>query len=150
MTRIALRSSKINATRVAEEAALDGLYVIRTGVAAERLSSDDAVRNYKRLAVVEQAFRSLKTVNLEVRPIYHRLADRVRAHLLLCMLAYYVKWHMMEAWRPLLFADEDQAAKTSRDPVAAAMRSPTPCARSSARRSTMARRRTASARCCTT
>jgi hypothetical protein len=114
---------EINATRVAEEAALDGLYVIRTGVAAERLSSDNAVRSYKRLAVVEQAFRSLKTVDLEVRPIYHRLADRVRAHLLLCMLAYYVKWHMMEAWRPLLFADEDQASKTSRDPVAAATRS---------------------------
>jgi transposase len=114
---------EINATRVAEEAALDGLYVIRTGVAAERLSRDDAVRNYKRLAAVEQAFRSLKTVDLEVRPIYHRLADRVRAHLLLCMLAYYVKWHMMEAWRPLLFADEDQAAKASRDPVAPATRS---------------------------
>jgi len=114
---------EINATRVAEEAALDGLYVIRTGVAAERLSSDNAVRNYKRLAAVEQAFRSLKTVDLEVRPIYHRLADRVRAHLLLCMLAYYVKWHMMEAWRPLLFADEDQAAKASRDPVAPATRS---------------------------
>jgi transposase len=114
---------EINATRVAEEAALDGLYVIRTGVAAERLSRDNAVRSYKRLAVVEQAFRSLKTVDLEVRPIYHRLADRVRAHLLLCMLAYYVKWHMMEAWRPLLFADEDQAAKASRDPVAPATRS---------------------------
>jgi len=114
---------EINAARVAEEAALDGLYVIRTGVTAEQLSSDDAVRSYKRLAAVEQAFRSLKTIDLEVRPIYHHLADRVRAHLFLCMLAYYVKWHMMQAWRPLLFADEDQAAKTTRDPVAPAKRS---------------------------
>jgi len=73
--------------------------------------------------VVERAFRSLKTLDLKVRPIYHRLEDRVRAHIFLCLLAYYVEWHMREAWRPLLFADEDQAAKRTRDPVAPAQRS---------------------------
>jgi hypothetical protein len=72
---------------------------------------------------VERAFRSLKTVDLHVRPIHHRLADRVRSHIFLCMLAYYVEWHMREAWRPLLFADEDQQAKATRDPVAPARRS---------------------------
>jgi len=113
----------INEARVAQEATLDGIYVIRTAVPQERMGSDDVVRNYKSLSHVERAFRSLKTVDLEVRPIYHRLADRVRAHLLLCMLAYYVKWHMMQAWRPLLFADEEQAAKAQRDPVAPARRS---------------------------
>ena len=114
----------INDERVAQEAALDGIYVIRTAVPHARMNSDDVVRNYKNLSQVEQAFRSIKTVDLEVRPIYHRLADRVRAHLLLCMLAFYVKWHMMQAWRPLLFADEQQAAKAQRDPVAPAKRSP--------------------------
>jgi transposase len=114
----------INDERVAQEAALDGIYVIRTAVPPARMNSDDVVRNYKNLSQVEQAFRSIKTVDLEVRPIYHRLADRVRAHLLLCMLAFYVKWHMMQAWRPLLFADEQQAAKAQRDPVAPAKRSP--------------------------
>jgi len=114
----------INDERVAQEAALDGIYVIRTAVPPARMNSDDVVRNYKNLSQVEQAFRSMKTVDLEVRPIYHRLGDRVRAHLLLCMLAFYVKWHMMQAWRPLLFADEQQAAKAQRDPVAPAKRSP--------------------------
>jgi hypothetical protein len=72
---------------------------------------------------VERAFRSLKTIDLKVRPIHHRLADRVRAHIFLCMLAYYVEWHMREAWRELMFADPDQQAKTNRDPVAPAKRS---------------------------
>ena len=85
------------------------------------------VRNYKALANVERAFRSLKTVDLKVRPIHHRKPDRVRAHILLCMLAYYVEWHMREAWREawreLMFADTDQASKATRDPVAPAERS---------------------------
>jgi hypothetical protein len=72
---------------------------------------------------VERAFRSLKTVDLKVRPIRHRLEDRVRAHIFLCVLAYYVEWHMMGVWRELLFADEDMEAKRRRDPVAAAKRS---------------------------
>ena len=108
---------------IAAEAALDGLYVIRTSVDAQRMQAADCVRNYKALANVERAFRSLKTVDLKVRPIHHRLADRVRAHILLCMLAYYVEWHMREAWRELMFADIDQAAKATRDPVAPAQRS---------------------------
>jgi transposase len=107
------------------EAALDGIYVIRTSVDAARMDSADCVRNYKALANVERAFRSLKTVDLKVRPIHHRTADRVRAHILLCMLAYYVEWHMREAWRELMFADTDQAAKATRDPVAPAQRSQT-------------------------
>jgi hypothetical protein len=113
----------IRTDRVATEAALDGIYVIRTNVTAAKLSAADAVRHYKALSQVERAFRSLKTIDLHVRPIHHRLADRVRSHIFLCMLAYYVEWHMREAWRPLLFADEDQRAKARRDPVAPARRS---------------------------
>jgi hypothetical protein len=105
------------------EAALDGVYVIRTCVPKKQMSAADAVRSYKSLANVERAFRSLKTVDLKVRPIHHRLENRVRAHIFLCMLAYYVEWHLLEAWRPLLFADEDQTAKAERDPVAPAERS---------------------------
>ena len=111
------------AAQIAAEAALDGVYVIRTSVPPERLDAADTVRSYKQLSVVERAFRSLKTLDLKVRPIYHRLEERVRAHIFLCLLAYYVEWHMREAWRPLLFADEDQAAKRTRDPVAPAQRS---------------------------
>jgi len=105
------------------EAALDGIYVIRTSVPKKTMDTDQAVRGYKQLANVERAFRCLKSVDLMVRPIWHRLEDRVRAHIFLCVLAYYVQWHMIEAWRPLLFADQDQQAKASRDPVAPAKRS---------------------------
>ena len=113
----------IDEPQVTAEAALDGLYVIRTSLPSARLGAADAVRSYKQLSQVERAFRTLKTIDLEVRPIHHRLEDRVRAHIFLCMLAYYVEWHMREAWRPLLFADEDQPAQTTRDPVAPAARS---------------------------
>jgi hypothetical protein len=108
---------------IAAEAALDGVYIIRTSVRAAQMDAADCVRNYKALAHVERAFRSLKTIDLKVRPIHHRLADRVRAHIFLCMLALYVEWHMRETWRELLFADTDQQAKASRDPVAPAKRS---------------------------
>jgi len=108
---------------IAAEAALDGIYVVRTSLSKKKMSAPDAVRSYKSLSEVERAFRSIKTVDLEVRPIHHRLADRVRAHIFLCMLAYYVEWHMREVWRPILFADEDLAAKAIRDPVAPAKRS---------------------------
>lgn len=111
--------------QIAAEAALDGIYVIRTNVSEPQMSAPDTVRNYKALADVERAFRSLKTVDLKIRPIHHRLENRVRAHIFLCMLAYYVEWHMREAWRELLFADEDLAAKAQRDPVAPARRSET-------------------------
>jgi transposase len=109
--------------RIAAEAALDGIYIIRTSVPATQMSEADCVRNYKSLANVERAFRSLKTIDLKVRPIHHRLADRVRSHIFLCMLAYYVEWHMREAWRELMFADTDQEAQAVRDPVAPATRS---------------------------
>src|SRR2546427_6556144 len=108
---------------ITAEAALDGLYIIRTSVSAAQMDAPQCVRNYKALANVERAFRSLKTIDLKVRPIHHRTADRVRAHILLCMLAYYVEWHMREAWRELMFADADQRAKATRDPVAKALRS---------------------------
>ena len=109
--------------RITAEAALDGIYVIRTSVPESRLSDADTVRAYKSLSHVERAFRTLKSIDLHVRPIHHRLADRVRSHIFLCVLAYYVEWHMREAWRPLLFADEHLAAKATRDPVAPVHRS---------------------------
>ena len=116
-------SFEINQEKVKEEAALDGIYIVRTSLSKQRMDADETVRSYKLLSQVERAFRSFKTVDLMVRPIHHRLEDRVRAHIFLCMLAYYVQWHMMEAWRPLLYADEDQEDKALRDPVAAAKRS---------------------------
>jgi hypothetical protein len=109
--------------KVAAEAALDGIYVVRTSVPAQLLPTDDVVRSYKMLSQVERAFRSLKSIDLEVRPIRHRLEDRVKAHIFLCMLAHYVVWHMIESWRELLFCDEDQQARKTRDPVAPAKRS---------------------------
>jgi transposase len=113
----------VRTEQVKEEAALDGIYVLRTPLSAQRMEAAQVVRSYKGLAAVERAFRSLKTIDLKVRPIHHRLAERVCAHIFVCMLAYYVEWHMSEAWRSILFADEDQAAKLQRDPVAAAKRS---------------------------
>ena len=114
---------EINQNRVKAEAALDGIYIVRTSLTRERMDAAETVRSYKLLSQVERAFRSFKTVDLMVRPIHHYLERRVRAHIFLCMLAYYVQWHMMEVWRPLIYADEDQEAKTSRDPVAPAQRS---------------------------
>jgi hypothetical protein len=111
--------------RIDAEAALDGIYVIRTNVPAAELSAEEAVRSYKSLSTVERAFRSCKTVDLHVRPIYHQLAERVRAHVFLCMLAYYVEWHMRRKLAPLLFDDEDPAAGQAMRPsiVAPAERS---------------------------
>jgi transposase len=114
---------EIDQASVNAEAALDGLYVVRSSVSAETLDTAQTVRSYKLLSNVERAFRCLKSVDLMVRPIRHHLENRVKAHIFLCMLAYYVQWHMIEAWRPLLFADEDQESKASRDPVAPAERS---------------------------
>lgn len=111
---------------ITTEAALDGVYVLRTSGPAEALDAASTVRAYKSLATVERAFRSLKTVDLYVRPIGHRLTERVRAHVLLCMLAYYVEWHMRQALAPLLFDDDDKAmAEAQRSSVVApAQRSP--------------------------
>ena len=94
-----------------------------SSVAPVQMSAPDTVRSYKALCEVERAFRSMKSIDLKIRPIHHWLPDRVRAHIFLCMLAYYVEWHMREAWRELMFADEELELKASRDPVAPAQRS---------------------------
>jgi transposase len=106
---------------ITREELLDGIYVVRTSEPTERLTAADGVRSYKRLALVEQAFRCLKGIDLLVRPIHHRTADRVRAHILLCLLAFYVEWHLRRAWEPLLFEDEGLTEdRPRRDPVAPA------------------------------
>ena len=111
---------------IEREQSLDGIYIIRTSVPKEALSSEQVVASYKSLSNVERAFRSLKSVDLHVRPIHHRLADRVRAHILLCMLAYYVEWHMRQRLAPILFDEDDkpQAQAARKSMVAPAQRSP--------------------------
>jgi len=106
--------------RIAAEAALDGIYVLRTSVSEGELSAPDVVRAYKQLKEVERAFRTLKGP-LELRPIHHHLEERVRAHVFLCMLAYYLAWHLRQALKPLLFDDEQPPPQP--DPVAKARRS---------------------------
>jgi transposase len=101
-------SYRRNETRIAAEAQLDGIYVIRTSVKSETLTSEGTVRAYKDLSTVEHAFRCLKTVDLKIRPIFHWLDDRIRAHVFLCMLAYYIEWHMREKLAPLLFDDHER------------------------------------------
>lgn len=112
-----------NQESISQESALDGLYVIRTTVEATTLNTPDTVRAYKSLSTVEQAFRSYKTIDLKVRPIFHHLADRVKAHIFLCMLAYYVIWHMRQALAPILFDDEEIESLQENSPVATAQRS---------------------------
>jgi len=111
---------------IEREAALDGIYVIRTSVPKETLSSEKVVGHYKRLSDVERAFRSLKSVDLKIRPIYHHLANRVKAHVFLCVLSYYVEWHMRRALAPMLFDDDDpQTAEAARKTIVSpAERSP--------------------------
>jgi hypothetical protein len=113
------------ADSIAAETALDGLYVIRTSLSAKQLDATSAVAAYKSLAHVERAFRSMKTVDLHVRPVFHYSAQRVRAHVFLCMLAYYVEWHLRERLKPMLFDDEflEQAQGQRASPVAKAVRS---------------------------
>jgi transposase len=106
---------------IAREAALDGIYILRTSASKEALTKEDTVVDYKHLTRVERAFRSFKAPEINVRPIHHRLADRVKAHLLLCMLAYYVEYQMRQAWREITFADECVPGRT--DPVAKKERS---------------------------
>jgi transposase len=126
---VAITDTDLSFNRKAEqinaEALLDGIYVIRTNVNAHTLDATSTVSAYKGLANVERAFRSIKTVDLEVRPIHHRRADRVRAHVLLCMLAYYVEWHMRQDLKPIIFDDHDKAAALAarRSVVARAERS---------------------------
>ncbi|SRR6266404_4734307 len=126
------------ADAIAAEAALDGIYVIRTPLPKDLFTASDTVRTYKSLAQVERAFRCLKTVDLEVRPIHHRLAGRVRAHVFLCLLAYYLEWHMRQALAPILYDDHDRpAAEAARASIVA------PAQRSKAARRKAASKRTA-------
>jgi len=119
-----------DAEAITAEAALDGIYVIRTSVGPERLDAGGVVGAYKDLAKVERDFRNIKAIDLDLRPVYHRLEDRVRAHVLICMLAAYVAWHLRQAWAPLTFTDEAPPART--DPVAPARRSAAASAKASA------------------
>jgi len=106
------------AESITQEEKLDGIYVLRTSEPEERLSAEDTVRSYKSLAEVERAFRCLKGIDLLVRPIRHRTEDRVPAHIFLCLLAYYVEWHLRRAWAPLLFEDEERwEERKRRDPI---------------------------------
>lgn len=113
-----------NTASIEREAKLDGIYVIRTSEPKDKISADDTVRHYKSLSQVERAFRCLKGIDIMIRPIRHSTEDHVRAHVFLCMLAYYVEWHMRKALAPVLFDDEQlDELRMSRDPVAAAMSS---------------------------
>jgi len=125
---LAISDGRLEWTRKTEhirnEELLDGIYVVRTSEPTQRLTAEDGVRSYKRLALVEQAFRCVKGIDLLVRPIHHRTADRVRAHILLCLLAFYVEWHLRRVWEPLLFEDEELTEdRRRRDPVAPAQAS---------------------------
>jgi Transposase DDE domain len=124
--QIAITDTTLTYTRntetIAAEAALDGFYILRTSLTETDLPAGDVVRAYKNLEQAERAFGSLKGPELQIRPIHHHLAERVRAHVLICMLAYYLTWHLKAAWKPLLFTDEDRPV--SPDPVAKAVRSP--------------------------
>lgn len=122
-----------DAAAIAAEAALDGIYVLRTNVPAASLSAADTVRAYKSLAGVERAFRSLKTVDLDLRPVFHWTAPRVRAHVLLCMLAYYLEWHMRQALAPMLFDDHDRPAAEALRASPVAKAQPSPAARRKAK-----------------
>jgi Transposase DDE domain len=118
---------------IAAEAALDGIYVLRTSVTADALDAADTVRAYKSLAGVERAFRSLKTVDLDIRPIFHWATPRVRAHVFLCMLAYYLEWHMRQALAPMLFDDHDRAVGEALRPSPVAKAQPSPAAKRKAK-----------------
>jgi hypothetical protein len=128
--RITITDDALSFTRdhatIAVEAALDGFYVLRTSVPADALNAADTVRAYKSLARVERAFRSLKTVDLDIRPIFHWVSPRVRAHVFLCMLAYNLEWHMRQALAPMLFDDHEREAGEAlrSSPVAKAQPSP--------------------------
>jgi len=111
------------------EAALDGIYVLRTSVDAHTLDAAGVVTGYKNLAHIERDFRSIKTDDLDLRPIHHRLTERVKAHVLICMLACYLTWHLRKAWAPLTFTDEHPPHRDN--PVAAAKRSPAAQAKAS-------------------
>jgi transposase len=128
-------SYKRNEAQIAAEASLDGIYVVRTSAASQILTSENVVRGYKALSSVERAFRCFKTVDLQIRPIFHWLDDRIRAHVFLCMLAYYIEWHMRDKLAPLLFDDHDreQAEATRKSIVQPAPRSKAASAKDSSK-----------------
>ena len=112
-----------NLLSIEQEADLDGIYVIRTSVTSEQMEATEVVAAYKSLSQVEQAFRCLKSVDLQIRPLFHRLEQRVKSHVLICFLAYHVEWHLRQALAPLLFAEEDpEGAKQRRSSIVEAMK----------------------------
>jgi Transposase DDE domain len=119
---------------IAKEAALDGFYVLRTNVPAEDINTDNTVRAYKSLSRVERAFRCIKATDLDIRPIYHYVSPRVRAHVFLCMLAYYLEWHMRQALAPMLFDDHDRAAGEALRSSPVAKAEPSPAAKRKAKK----------------
>lgn len=125
-----------NLDAIAAEAALDGIYVVRTNLSAAQSDAAATVKTYKSLAAVEHAFRSMKTVDLELRPVFHWTAPRVRAHVLLCMLAYYLEWHMRQRLAPILFDEHDPLARDAQrtSPVAKAKPSPAACSKAASKR----------------
>src|ERR1700739_1004471 len=123
-----------NSVSIAAGAALDGIYVVRTNLPAAHSDAAAAVRAYKSLSGVEHAFRSLKTVDLELRPVFHWTAPRVRAHVLLCMLAYYLQWHMRHSLAPMLFDEPDPARAAAQRASPVAKAEPSPAARCKAAR----------------
>ena len=118
-----------NPLSITAEAALDGIYVIRTNLPAAQSDAAATVRAYKSLSGVEHAFRSLKTVDLELRPVFHWTAPRVRAHVLLCMLAYYLQWHMRQSLAPMLFDEPDPVGRDAQRTSPVAKAEPSPAAR---------------------
>jgi hypothetical protein len=136
--QVTITDTTITCTRkheqIAAEAALDGFYILRTSLTETDLPTPDVVRAYKNLEQAERAFGSLKGPELQIRPIHHRLEDRVRAHVLICTLAYYLTWHLKAAWKPLLFTDEHRPV--SPDPVAKAVRSPSAARKAQTKRTT--------------
>lgn len=123
-----------NEAQIGAEAALDGIYVVRTDVSAEEFDTEQTVTAYKSLSAVERAFRTMKTVNLRIRPIHHRLEKRVRAHVFLCMLSYYVEWHMRQALAELLFTDPEPGTAPRASVVAPAQRSAAAAAKAATKR----------------
>jgi len=116
-------SYKKNQEKIEAEAALDGIYIIRTSVPASELDSSDVLLSYKRLSLAESAFRTLKSIDIKIRPIHHRLEERVKAHIFICMLSYYLEWHLRKSWAPLIFDDENPGAHEKDSAVLPAIRS---------------------------
>jgi transposase len=113
----------LNEESIASEKILDGIYILRSSLSAEEMEIEECVRQYKNLANDEKAFRTMKISDLKIRPIYHYLDQRIKMHIFLTMLSYYVEWHLNDVWRDLTFCDTEQDLKKYRDPVAPAKRS---------------------------